>query len=131
MHELDAALVEQATIGVVGGDDDEMPPVEIEMALDQRQRAAPDRAEADHHDRAVDPAVSGPLRHGVGSPAGWRDMRAACRLKARAAARVNRPEGAGGIRGEERLTAGRLRRMSHFVHKSPTPPRGLSGILGP
>ena len=33
------------------------------MALDQRQHAFADRAEADHHQRSVDPAVNGPVRH--------------------------------------------------------------------
>ena len=37
--------------------------VEGEMALDQRQRAAADRAEADHHDGAVDAAVDGVVGH--------------------------------------------------------------------
>ena len=35
----------------------------VEMAQDQRQRAAADRAEADHHDRAVDLGVDGPVGH--------------------------------------------------------------------
>ena len=65
MNEPYAALVEQRAVGIVGADDDEMALVEVEMALDQRQRAAPDRAEADHHDRALDASVFRPLRHGV------------------------------------------------------------------
>src|SRR5690606_21062376 len=39
-------------------------PVEAEMTLDQRQRAAPDRAEADHDDRAGDLAMD--RKSGVG-----------------------------------------------------------------
>ena len=65
MDELDAALVEQLAVGIVGIDDDEMLAVEVEMALDQRQRAASDRPEADHHDRAFDASMPGPVRHGV------------------------------------------------------------------
>ena len=57
--------VAHAVAGVdlrVGGilarlDDDQPVPVVLEMALDQRQRAAPDGAEADHHDRAGDFAI--------------------------------------------------------------------------
>ena len=44
-------------------DNDEMFAVELEVALDQRQRATSDRAEADHHDRAFDPSMYGPFRH--------------------------------------------------------------------
>ena len=76
MHELDAALVEQGAVGIVGVDDDEMLLVEVEMALDQRQRAVADRAEADHHDRAFDAPVLGPVRHGVVSPFGMGRRRA-------------------------------------------------------
>ena len=68
LDEVDAALVEQAAVRVVRVDDDETLLVEVEMALDQRQRALADRAEADHHDRAFDAPVQRPMRHGVGSP---------------------------------------------------------------
>ena len=64
MDECDAAFVEQLAIGAVGIDDDEMLLVVVEMALDQRQRSLADRAEADHHDRAVDAPVPWPMRHG-------------------------------------------------------------------
>ena len=73
MDELDAALVEQLAVRVVGVDDDEMVLVEVEMALDQRQRSLADRTEADHDDRAVDAPVQRPMRHGVVSPSGWGD----------------------------------------------------------
>ena len=53
MHEADAALIEKLPIGIVRVDDDEAVRVELEVALDQGQRAFADRSEADHHDRAV------------------------------------------------------------------------------
>ncbi len=59
----DAALVEQGAVAVVGVDDDEMRLVELEMPLDQRQRAPADRPEADHHDRAVDASMYRSVRH--------------------------------------------------------------------
>ena len=65
LHELDAALVEQAAVRVVRVDDDEAVLVELEMALDQRQGSLADRAETDHHDRAFDAPVERPVRHGV------------------------------------------------------------------
>ena len=71
MDELHAALVEQAPVGVVRVDDDEVFLVEFEMALDQRQGSLADRSEADHHDRAFDPRMQGPVGHGVFSPSGW------------------------------------------------------------
>ena len=64
VDEADAALVEQLAVLVLRIDDDEARLVEGEMALDQRQRAFADRAEADHHDGTVDAAVHGPLGHG-------------------------------------------------------------------
>ena len=45
-------------------DDDEARLVELEMPLDQRQRAFADRAEADHHDRAVDAGMERAAGHG-------------------------------------------------------------------
>ena len=86
MHEFDAALVEQFAIGIVGIDDDEMPLVEVEMPLDQRQRAAADRTEADHHDGAFDPSVTRSVRHEEISPGGVRG-RAFGGVKAMPAAR--------------------------------------------
>src|SRR3954454_2897319 len=64
MLETDAALIEERAIGIVGIDHGEARTVEIEMACDQRQCAAPDRTEADHDDRTGDARVNGPLRHG-------------------------------------------------------------------
>ena len=61
LDEGDAALVEQLPVGVARVDDRHARLVELEMALDQRQRSAADRAEADHHDRAGDLAVDGPV----------------------------------------------------------------------
>src|SRR5262245_49039699 len=54
MNEPDLALVEAATLAVVRRDDDELRAVEGDMPFDQRQGALADRAEADHHDRAVE-----------------------------------------------------------------------------
>ena len=65
VDELDAALVEQLAVGVVGIDDVEVILVELEMALDQRQGSLADRSEPDHHDRALDATVDWPVRHGV------------------------------------------------------------------
>ena len=39
-------------------DDHEAGPVEIEMTFDQRESAAPDGAEADHDDWAIDIAIN-------------------------------------------------------------------------
>ncbi|MNL85745.1 hypothetical protein D3C87_2141720 [compost metagenome] len=50
-------------IGIVWCDDDEAALVELEVPFEQRQRTAADRAETDHHDRAGDLAVDGPIRH--------------------------------------------------------------------
>ena len=44
-------------------DDREAGFVEFEMTFDERQHATPDRTKADHHDRAGNRAVHGPLRH--------------------------------------------------------------------
>ncbi len=69
VDEADAALVEQPAVLVLGVDDHEAGLVVLEMPLDQRQRAFADRAEADHHDGAVDAGVNGPVRHGASLPA--------------------------------------------------------------
>src|SRR6185503_11955030 len=61
--EADAGAVENLPVAVVGIDDDHPRPVEGEMALDQRQSALADRAEADHHDRPLDCPVLRPLGH--------------------------------------------------------------------
>ena len=73
MDEADAALVEEPAVGVVRVDDDEALAVELEVALDQRQRPFADRSEADHHDRACDASVLGPMRHGVSVSSGKSD----------------------------------------------------------
>ncbi len=63
MHEGDAALVEQMAILVLRIDDGEARFVEGEMALEEGQYSAPDRAEADQDDRTCNRAMHGPLRH--------------------------------------------------------------------
>src|SRR5947209_17095473 len=75
MLEANAALIEKSAIGIVGVDDSEARAIEIEMAFNQRQCAAPDRAETDHHDRAGDARVNGPLRHGWKLRAGGKRAR--------------------------------------------------------
>ncbi len=61
LDEADAALVEEVPVArPTGSMTDETALVELEMPLDQRQRAPADRAEADHHDRTADAAVDGP-----------------------------------------------------------------------
>ena len=49
--EAQLARVEQGAVAVVRRDHDEFRAVEADVALEQRQQAAADRAEADHHDR--------------------------------------------------------------------------------
>ena len=63
MDEANAARIQQFAILVFGVDDDEALLVVVEMALDQRQRAFADRAEADHHDGPVDAGVHWPFGH--------------------------------------------------------------------
>src|SRR5947209_16727344 len=75
MLEADAALIEESAIGIVGVDDSEARAIELEMPFDERQCAAPDRAEADHHDRTGDARVNGPLRHGWKLRAGGKRAR--------------------------------------------------------
>ena len=58
LDEAHAVPVEHAGFVLARIDDDHPALVEIEVALDQRQRAASDGAEADHHDRAGDLAVN-------------------------------------------------------------------------
>ena len=69
MDETQLAVVEQAAIFVIRRDHDEFAPVKADVPLDQRERSATDRAEADHDDRAVEAGVQGPgggsLGHGV------------------------------------------------------------------
>ena len=58
VDEADAALLEEGAVDVGGVDDGDLVGVVDEVALDQRQGALADRAEADHHDRAVYPPVA-------------------------------------------------------------------------
>ncbi len=60
VNEAELALVEQPAVAVVRCDDDELRPVERDVPFDQRQSALADRAEADHHDRAVETGVQRP-----------------------------------------------------------------------
>ena len=93
MDEADAALVEELAVGVVRVDDDEPLLIEFEVALDQGQRPFADRSEADHHDRAGDPPVARPMRHGVRSPLMTSDAeRPGRRLKPWPSGRVNSAE---------------------------------------
>ena len=64
----DAALGEEGVVGDLGLDHHHLARVVVEMPLDQRQGAAPDRAEADHHDRPVDAAVIRIGGHLLGPP---------------------------------------------------------------
>jgi hypothetical protein len=68
LDEADAAFVQQSAVVIVGCDHHEPALVEFEMPLDQRQCPAADRTEADHHDRAGDLAVYGPIRHSFSTP---------------------------------------------------------------
>ena len=65
LDEGDAAVVEQLAVGVARIDDGHPRLVELEMALDERQRSPADRAEADHHHGAADFTVNRPvfIRH--------------------------------------------------------------------
>ena len=63
LDEPNLALVEQAAIGVDRVDHGEAFGIVAKMPLDQRQRAPPDGAEPDHHDRARDGPVHRPIRH--------------------------------------------------------------------
>ena len=69
VDEADAALVQHAAVFVLGVDDHEALLVVGEMALDQRQGAFADRAEADHDDGPGDAGVNGPSGHFCSSPA--------------------------------------------------------------
>jgi hypothetical protein len=63
LDEADAAPVEEVAVLVGRIDDDEALPVDVEVPLDEGQRAAADGAEADHDDRAGDAAMHGPDGH--------------------------------------------------------------------
>ena len=63
LDEFIAALVDEMAVDVDRIDYREARPVEMEMALDQGQSAASDRAEADHDDGACDRAVHRPVLH--------------------------------------------------------------------
>ena len=60
MDESDLPLVQERAVLVVGRDHHELGAIEGDVPLDQRQRALADRAEADHHDRAVEACVHRP-----------------------------------------------------------------------
>ena len=57
VNEPDLALVQQTPVAVIGRDDDEFRAIEGDVPLDQRQGSFADRAEADHHDRALETGV--------------------------------------------------------------------------
>ena len=61
LDKADAAFVEQLAVGVAWIDDDHPRLVELEVTLEERQRAPADRAEADHDDGAGDFAVDRPF----------------------------------------------------------------------
>ncbi len=63
LQERVAAFVDEGAVGVVRVDDGETRMVEVEMALDEWQRAAADRSEADHDDGTGDGAVLLPVSH--------------------------------------------------------------------
>ncbi len=67
LDEAHPMLLRERAIGIVGIDDDHALLVEREVAFDQRQGSLADGAEADHHDRAIDAAMHGPVSH-VSSP---------------------------------------------------------------
>ena len=56
-------FVEQSTVGIGRVDHHQTRAVEFEMAFDQRQRTASDRAEADHHNRSINGGVNGMCSH--------------------------------------------------------------------
>jgi len=56
---LSFALVQELAVGIHRVEGDELRPVERDVALQQGQEAAADRAEADHDDRAVEPGMNG------------------------------------------------------------------------
>ncbi len=68
LDELHAVLLDDPPVAVVGFDDDGAGAVEVEVAVDERQCAASDRPESDHHDRPrharVDGLVCVRRRHG-------------------------------------------------------------------
>ena len=64
--EAQVAFVEQRPISVDRINDDEFRGVEADVPLQQRQRASADRAEADHHYRAVEPRMQRPSGLGFG-----------------------------------------------------------------
>ena len=66
VDETQLALVEQMAIRALRRDHGEFLPIEGEVALKERQRAFADRAEADHHDRAVEPRMQRPSGLGFG-----------------------------------------------------------------
>jgi hypothetical protein len=75
VDEADAPLVQHLAILVLRVDDHEAGLVVGEMALDQRERAFADRAEADHHDRPVDAGMYWPFGHRQRLPPGLGHIR--------------------------------------------------------
>ena len=61
MDKSDLPLVEQRAIVVVRRDHHELGAIENDVPLDQRQGAFADRAEPDHHDRAIESRVHRPV----------------------------------------------------------------------
>ena len=57
--ETDASLLGESPVGLARSDHRDLRPIALEVAEEEQQRAAADRAEADHDDGTVDPAVDG------------------------------------------------------------------------
>src|SRR5208283_5150195 len=91
LQEADPAHVEKMAMRVGGIDDREAALVEVEVPLDQRQDAAPDRAEADEDDGAGNLAVNGPKRGHGGSLLGLKLRRVKSRQGRINQARRRRP----------------------------------------
>src|SRR5262249_45155964 len=64
MDEADAALVEQASVLVLGIDDNETSLVEGEMTFNEGKRAFADRTKSDHDNGTVDTGMHRPTGHG-------------------------------------------------------------------
>ncbi len=68
LQEARAVALGDRLVPVVRVDDGDARLVHPDMALDEGQGAPADRAEADHHDGAVNPAVHRPFSHDLVSP---------------------------------------------------------------
>ncbi len=64
MQELAAIGGDLRTVDIGGIDDRQARPVEAEMAVDERQSATANRAEADHDDRPGNVCVTRKISHG-------------------------------------------------------------------